>query len=214
VPRGRLSKNARVADDAKTVTNITMARDLCRGGAVGWKITRDSVLIRDRGTPCSRCGTPVRWDLPGNHSSGKGPSIEHLGTQVADVVGMTKGAARKLLHDQSHLAVSHFTCNARDGRGRDRPPTETVDELTTKRIAPLPPLELYRKPQTGFVTPDGRTIYRGPNYGQEEYETECAQNRKYEKEYVSECLMLHIKPWPALHDEAERQRRIAGLLAA
>ena len=84
----------------------------------------ERVKRRDRDKPCYRCGAAIRWDLPGTHP--QGPTIDHGvngGPQVADVVGMPRGEARRLLHDVNHLAVSHRECNTRDGRGIQRPPT-------------------------------------------------------------------------------------------
>jgi len=121
---GKLSGNARNADNVRIVQDESMARDLCRGTSFGWPQTKRSVLARDRDKPCCRCGTAIRWDLKGPHPLS--PSIDHLGTKVADVVGMQKGAARKLLHDGSQLAVSHFSCNSRDSRGYEQAPTQAV----------------------------------------------------------------------------------------
>jgi hypothetical protein len=101
--RGRLSKNARVSDDMKIVADKDMARDLCRGTSYGWADKRDFVMRRDRDKPCVRCQTPIDWTVSGNDP--RGATIDHMGTQVSDVVGMTKGNARRLLHDVNHLFV-------------------------------------------------------------------------------------------------------------
>ncbi len=189
----RLSPNARAHDDAKIITTEREARQLCSGGTSGWKATRSLVMRRDRDKPCCRCGAPIRWDLPGNQPLG--PSIDHLGTKVATVVGMSKGQARRLLHDTSQLAVSHFACNARDARGHERPPHS--DAAITKRVKPQEPSNTPRTPKYGFVTPNGLTIYRGPNYGPAEYEKECALFEEYRRQYRRECVALNAKP-PAL----------------
>lgn len=199
----RLSPNARAHDDAKIITTEREARQLCSGGATGWKATRSLVMRRDRDKSCCRCGGPIRWDVPGNQP--QGPSLDHLGTKVADVVGMTKGATRKLLHDTSQLAISHFACNPRDARGHDRPPTENYE--STNRVTPPEPLNISRKSKNGFVTPDGRTIYRGPNYTQEDYERECERFTQYARNYRTECVRINAKP-PVLSED-EWQRWIA-----
>jgi hypothetical protein len=208
--RGRLSKNARVADDAKIVADLVMARDLCRGGATGWADTRNFVMRRDHDKGCYRCGAPVRFDLPG--TAPQGPTIDHVGIQVADVTGMQKGAARRALHDVSQLAVSHRVCNTRDGRGIQRPPTEDANATPTKYVVPPEPLTLSRKPDPNAVTLNGFTYHRGPGTA-EILEAERKRFRQYAKDYVNDCLSAHSKPWPVL-SETERQRKLAEVMAA
>jgi hypothetical protein len=194
--RGRLSGNARAADDAKLITSDKEARDICRGGAMGWRSTRDAVIRRDRdaGRGCSRCGGAVRWDLPGNDKSGLGPSVDHRATQVADCVGLTRGAARRLLHDMTPgaLQISHWRCNSRDGRGFDRPPEPSTEPI---RVLPVVEVTRVRTPKNGFVRPDGSVIYRGPNYGPKEYEAECAQFAEYRRQHEEECKKLGKSPY-------------------
>ena len=76
----------------------------------------------------------------------------------------------------------------------------------TKRVTP-PEAFPKRKPQNGFVTPDGRTIYRGPNYTQEDYEHECERSIQYARNYRTECVQINAKP-PVLSED-EWQRWIA-----
>lgn len=122
---GRMNGNARVHDDTKIVTDEKMARDLCRGTAYGWQNTRNFVLRRDRGNPCARCGGPIDFSLPSTHHLGW--TIDHMGIRVEDCVGLTKGNARRRLHDVNQLSISHKRCNSADNRNKGNavltPPT-------------------------------------------------------------------------------------------
>ena len=108
--------------DTDIVADVHEARKLCIGK--GWNIVKGRVMRRDRSKGCARCGHPIRWDLSGNHP--QGPTIDHMGVQVADVVGMARADARRALHNMAQLAVSHRECNTRDGRGIQRPPGAAV----------------------------------------------------------------------------------------
>ena len=125
----RLTAKERTKDDRRIVKDEREARSLVSGGAVGWQRTRNAVLIRDRDKPCCRCGTAIDWSAPGTDRMG--PTIDHLGLQVGQAVGMNRGAARAALLDKDHLAVSHRYCNVKDGRGVAHPPPQSHYEPTT-----------------------------------------------------------------------------------
>jgi hypothetical protein len=95
--------------DTDIVLTVAEARSLCA------KDTTARVKRRDRLKPCCRCGGTLRWDVDGNHP--QGVTLDHLGVQVSDCVGMPRGQAKRLLNDTSQLGLSHRVCNSSSGRG-------------------------------------------------------------------------------------------------
>ena len=104
----------RIRKDTDIVASTTEARRLVSPKTV------ERVKVRDRSLPCSRCGTAMRWDVSGNHDLGV--TLDHLGVQVSDCVGLTRGETRRLVNDISTCALSHRICNVNAGHGVNGPP--------------------------------------------------------------------------------------------
>lgn len=108
--------------DTDIVKTVDEARRLCSRDTVA------RVKRRDRSLPCCRCGGALRWDVDGNHP--QGVTLDHLGIQVSDCVGMPRHEARRLVNDITQCALSHRQCNTYAGHGVRGPMAGAVPTTT------------------------------------------------------------------------------------
>jgi hypothetical protein len=108
--------NAKMHDDARITKTLEEVRNLCAGDSRGWKATKAAVRLRT--THCCLCSKPIdmslRWPNPGSFS------VEHAKYRVEDCIGLTRGEARRRLHDQRYLAGAHLSCNSSANRNNGR----------------------------------------------------------------------------------------------
>ena len=179
--------------DTERMTSTDQLRRLCSPGAVGWDATRRAVVARDGTKPCVRCGGPL--DLSAPHTSPSAVTVDHVGVQVSDCIGLTRGEARARLHDTRYLALSHKRCNTAAGEGdlagsqrmiEARPVADPVIDAPVTRNGP--PRSSWRHPYFG---------YEHSYKDEAEWDAMREQFAEYEQDYRRDCVSIDRKP-PAL----------------